>query len=141
MVKEPHFTPARMLSMLGLKSDSLGRYALIPGPKERSDMIRGLLENPKKNFSFLDYEMHTGGYGGQNGTLRHRGGRPRHGDHDRSPLRRRRRDPRAHRQLRLASGKNQGRRPRHRDRRAPRRGDDGGLRREEIFDRLAWGRG
>src|ERR1051326_2629055 len=65
MVKEPHFTPARMLSMLGLKSDSLGRYALIPGPKERSDMIRGLLENPKKNFSFLDYEMHTGGYGGK----------------------------------------------------------------------------
>src|SRR5581483_5039868 len=62
MVKEPHFTPARMLSMLGLKSDSLGRYALIPGPKERSDMIRGLLENPKKNFSFLDYEMHTGRY-------------------------------------------------------------------------------
>src|ERR1041385_9224341 len=44
MVKEPHFTPARMLSMLGLKSDSLGRYALIPGPKERSDIIRGLSE-------------------------------------------------------------------------------------------------
>ena len=69
MVKEPHFTPARMLSMLGLKSDSLGRYALIPGPKERSDMIRGLLENPKKNFSFLDYEMHTGGYGGKSVTV------------------------------------------------------------------------
>ncbi|HKA32489.1 MAG TPA: hypothetical protein VKH64_04700 [Candidatus Binatia bacterium] len=69
MVKEPHFTPARMLSMLGLKSDSLGRYALIPGPKERSDMIRGLLENPKKNFSFLDYEMHTGSYGGKSVTV------------------------------------------------------------------------
>src|ERR1051325_6522465 len=69
MVKEPHFTPARMLSMLGLKSDSLGRYALIPGPKERSDMIRGLLENPKKNFSFLDYEMHTGTYDGKPVTI------------------------------------------------------------------------
>lgn len=69
MVKEPHFTPARMLSMLGLKSDSLGRYALIPGPKERSDMIRGLLENPKKNFSFLDYEMHTGSYQGKRVTV------------------------------------------------------------------------
>src|ERR1043165_7033894 len=124
MVKEPHFTPARMLSMLGLKSDSLGRYALIPGPKERSDMIRGLLENPKKNFSFLDYEMHTGGYGGKSVTVGNGGGgapRARHGDHDRDPLRRRRRDPRAHRQLRLAPGKHQGRRPRHRDRRAPRR--------------------
>ena len=69
MMKEPHFTPARMLSMLGLKSDSLGRYALIPGPKERSDMIRGLLQDPKKNFSFLDYEMHTGGYDGKRVTV------------------------------------------------------------------------
>ncbi|MGH7768798.1 MAG: hypothetical protein ACREQP_15235, partial [Candidatus Binatia bacterium] len=68
-MKEPHFTPARMLSMLGLKSDSLGRYALIPGPKERSDMIRGLLRNPKKNFSFLDYEMHTGAYDGKQVTV------------------------------------------------------------------------
>jgi uridine phosphorylase len=69
MVKEPHFTPARMLSMLGLKSDSLGRYALIPGPKERSDMIRGLLDSPKKNFSFLDYEMHTGTHDGKSVTV------------------------------------------------------------------------
>lgn len=69
MVKEPHFTPARMLGMLGLKADSLGRYALIPGPKERSDMIRGLLEQPKKNFTFLDYEMHTGAYGGKTVTV------------------------------------------------------------------------
>jgi uridine phosphorylase len=69
MVQEPHFTPQRMLAMLGLKSDSLGRYALVPGPKERSDMIRGLLENPKKNFSFLDYEMHTGAYGGKTVTV------------------------------------------------------------------------
>jgi uridine phosphorylase len=69
MVKEPHFTPARMLSMLGLKSGSLGRYALIPGPKERSDKIRSLLENPAKNFSFLDYEMHTGTYDGKRVTV------------------------------------------------------------------------
>jgi uridine phosphorylase len=69
MMKEPHFTPARMLSMLGLKSDSLGRFALIPGPRERSDMIRGLLQNPKKNFSFLDYEMHTGAYDGKQVTV------------------------------------------------------------------------
>ena len=58
-----------MLSMLGLKSDSLGRFALIPGPKERSDMIRGLLKEPKKNFSFLDYEMHTGMYDGKKVTV------------------------------------------------------------------------
>src|SRR5262245_57123945 len=60
MVKEPHFTPQRMLSMLGLRADSLGPHALIPGPRERSEMLLKLLDNPQKSFTFLDYEMHTG---------------------------------------------------------------------------------
>jgi len=60
MLKEAHFTPQRMLSMLGLKANSLGPHALIPGPRERSEAILQLLENPQKNFTFLDYEMHTG---------------------------------------------------------------------------------
>jgi uridine phosphorylase len=60
MLKEPHFTPQRMLSMLGLKADSLGPVALIPGPKERSELLLKLLETPQKSFTFLDYEMHTG---------------------------------------------------------------------------------
>lgn len=60
MLKGAHFTPQRMLSMLGLKPDSLGPYALIPGPKERSELILKTLESRKKNFTFLDYEMHTG---------------------------------------------------------------------------------
>jgi len=58
-----------MLSMLGLKADSLGPYALIPGPKERSQMLLGLLENPSKNFTFLDYEMHTGVLDGKRVTV------------------------------------------------------------------------
>jgi uridine phosphorylase len=69
MVKEPHFTPKKMLSMLGLKADSLGPYALIPGPKERSQMLLRMLENPAKNFSFLDYEMHTGAIDGKRVTV------------------------------------------------------------------------
>src|ERR1044071_8023614 len=60
MVKEPHFTPRKMLSMLDLKANSLGPYALIPGPKERSQMLLNRLRDPVKNFSFLDYEMYTG---------------------------------------------------------------------------------
>jgi uridine phosphorylase len=68
-VKEAHFTPARMLSMLGLKPDSLGAYALIPGPKDRSEAILQLLENPHKNFTFLDYEMHTGALDGKRVTV------------------------------------------------------------------------
>src|SRR5919106_86919 len=69
MIKEPHFTPQKMLSLLGLKSDSLGPYALIPGPKERSQMLLGALNNSTKNFTFLDYEMHTGTLGGKRVTV------------------------------------------------------------------------
>jgi uridine phosphorylase len=69
MPKEAHFTPQRMLSMLGLRPDSLGPYALIPGPKERSQRVLGLLEKASKNFSFLDYEMHTGILDGKKVTV------------------------------------------------------------------------
>lgn len=69
MLKEAHFTPKRMLSMLGLKSDSLGPYALIPGPKERSELILKALEAPQKNFTFLDYEMYTGSLDGKRVTV------------------------------------------------------------------------
>lgn len=68
MLKEAHFTPQRMVSMLGLKPDSLGPYALIPGPKERSEMLLKLLGDPQKNFTFLDYEMHTGALDGKRVT-------------------------------------------------------------------------
>jgi uridine phosphorylase len=69
MLKEPHFTPQRMLSMLGLKTDSLGPFALIPGPKERSDMLLKLLDGAQKNFTFLDYEMHSGTLDGKRVTV------------------------------------------------------------------------
>jgi uridine phosphorylase len=58
-----------MLSLLGLKQDSLGPYALIPGPKERSQMLLGSLDKPEKNFTFLDYEMHTGTLEGKRVTV------------------------------------------------------------------------
>ena len=69
MLKEAHFTPQRMLSLLGLKNDSLGPYALMPGPKDRSELILKTLEDPKKNFTFLDYEMHTGNLDGKRVTV------------------------------------------------------------------------
>jgi uridine phosphorylase len=69
MLKEAHFTPQRMISMLGLKPDSLGPYALIPGPKERSDLILKSVADSKRNFTFLDYEMHTGNLDGKRVTV------------------------------------------------------------------------
>jgi uridine phosphorylase len=58
-----------MISMLGLKHDSLGPHALIPGPKERSELLLKLLDKPQKNFTFLDYEMHTGDLEGKRVTV------------------------------------------------------------------------
>lgn len=55
--------------MLGLKADSLGPYALIPGPKERSEILLKLLDAPQKNFTFLDYEMHSGWLDGKRVTV------------------------------------------------------------------------
>lgn len=69
MLKEAHFTPQRMLLMLGLKADSLGPYALIPGPKDRSQLLLSMLDQPEKNFTFLDYEMHTGTLDGKRVTV------------------------------------------------------------------------
>ncbi len=69
MRKEAHFTPEKMLSLLGVKAGSLAPCALIPGPKERSQMILAELQNPTKNFSFLDYEMHTGTHNGKKVTV------------------------------------------------------------------------
>lgn len=69
MRKEAHFTPQKMLSLLGIKAGSLAPIALIPGPKERSQMLLEMLEDPSKNFSFLDYEMHTGTHQGKKLTV------------------------------------------------------------------------
>ncbi len=69
MLKEAHFTPERMLSLLGIKAGSLAPYALIPGPRERSQMLLGALKQPAKNFSFLEYEMHTGTHNGKRVTV------------------------------------------------------------------------
>ena len=52
MVKEPHFTPQRMLNMLGLKPNSLGPYALMPGPKERSEIDVEALGRAAKELHF-----------------------------------------------------------------------------------------
>lgn len=49
--------------MLGVKSQALGKIALVPGPRERAASMRAALDNPVRTLSFLDYEMHTGTIG------------------------------------------------------------------------------
>lgn len=67
--REPHFTPEKLLSLLGVRAGALAPVALIPGPKERSQMILGGLADSNKVFSFLDYEMHTGTHQGKRVTV------------------------------------------------------------------------
>ena len=69
MRKESHFTPAKMLSLLGVKPGSLAPIALIPGPRERSQMLLSILQSPRRDLAFLDYEMHTGTYEGKKVTV------------------------------------------------------------------------
>lgn len=69
MLKEPHLTPEKMLSRLGVAPGTLGSFALVPGPRERSEKLRRRLDNATKSFSFLEYEMHTGSYGGKRVTV------------------------------------------------------------------------
>lgn len=63
MRSEPHFTAEKMLSRLGVKPGSLGKIALVPGPRDRAAKLRRALGNPRKALSFQDYEMHTGTLG------------------------------------------------------------------------------
>ena len=70
MLKEAHFTPQRMLSMLGLKA-GLPRSLCVDSRSERAQRtcLLKLLEDPQKNFTFLDYEMHSGSLDGKRVTV------------------------------------------------------------------------
>ena len=51
--------------MVQLRSKDIGSYAIVPGPKERLDsLVKKELENPVKNFSFMEYNMFTGNING-----------------------------------------------------------------------------
>ena len=69
MRKEPHFTPEKLLALLRFKAGSLGPIGLIPGPKERSEMLLKELARPTKVLSFLDYEMYSGTHNGKRITV------------------------------------------------------------------------
>jgi purine-nucleoside phosphorylase len=52
------------MGMVQLRPQDIGKYALVPGPKERLDAIVKKLQNPVKNFSFMEYNMYTGDFEG-----------------------------------------------------------------------------
>ncbi len=64
MIKEAHLTGKDLMAMVQLRPQDVGKYALVPGPRERADAIVKKLQNPVKNFSFMEYTMHTGDFNG-----------------------------------------------------------------------------
>ncbi len=64
MKKEVHFSATEMLEMVQMKPGVIGNYTIIPGPAERLQSILKKLENPVKDFSFMEYTMYTGYYRG-----------------------------------------------------------------------------
>jgi len=62
MKKDVHLTGKDLMGMVQLRPEDVGKYAIVPGPKERLDGLMKSIENPVKNFSFMEYTMMTGQY-------------------------------------------------------------------------------
>jgi uridine phosphorylase len=64
MKKDVHLTGKDLTQMVQLRPQDVGKYAIVPGPKDRLDVLMKKIENPVKNFSFMEYTMYTGTYQG-----------------------------------------------------------------------------
>ncbi len=64
MQKEVHLTGKDLTQMVQLRPQDVGKYAIVPGPKDRLDVLMKKIENPVRNFSFMEYTMYTGTYQG-----------------------------------------------------------------------------
>jgi len=64
MQKEVHLTGKDLTAMVQLRPQDVGKYAIVPGPKDRLDVLMKKIEGPVRNFSFMEYTMYTGTYQG-----------------------------------------------------------------------------
>lgn len=64
MQKECHLTGKDLVGMVQLRPQDVARQAIVPGPRDRLDVLVKKLENPVRNFSFMEYTMYTGTYQG-----------------------------------------------------------------------------
>jgi len=60
MVKDIHLTGKDLTQMVQLRPQDVGKYAIVPGPKDRLEVLLKKFENPVKNFTFMEYSMYTG---------------------------------------------------------------------------------
>lgn len=64
MQKEIHLTGRDLTEMVQLRPQDVGKYAIIPGPRDRMEAVLKKLQNAVRNFSFMEYTMYTGEYAG-----------------------------------------------------------------------------
>jgi uridine phosphorylase len=64
MQKDIHLKGSDLTQMVQLRPQDVGKYAIVPGPRDRLDVLMKKLENPVRNFSFMEYTMYTGTYEG-----------------------------------------------------------------------------
>ncbi len=64
MQKEIHLTGRDLTEMVQLRPQDVGKYAIIPGPRDRMEAVLKKLQNAVRNFSFMEYAMYTGEYVG-----------------------------------------------------------------------------
>ncbi|MDD5568442.1 MAG: hypothetical protein PHY88_04490 [Candidatus Omnitrophica bacterium] len=69
MVKDVHLTGKDLTQMVQLRQQDVGKYAIVPGPRDRLEVLMKKIENPVKNFTFMEYSMFTGTYQGIKITL------------------------------------------------------------------------
>lgn len=64
MQKDIHLTAKDLMAMVQLRPEDVGKYAIVPGPVDRLQALLKKLENPIRNFSFMEYSMYTGSLAG-----------------------------------------------------------------------------
>lgn len=64
MQKAIHMTGKDLTDMVQLRPQDVGKYAIVPGPKDRLEVLLKKIENPVKNFTFMEYSMFTGMFDG-----------------------------------------------------------------------------
>jgi len=64
MQRPIHLTGRDLTEMVQLRPQDVGEWAVIPGPKDRMEVLTKKLKDPVRNFSFMEYAMYTGEYEG-----------------------------------------------------------------------------
>jgi len=64
MRKPIHLTGKDLTDMVQLRPQDVGKWAIVPGPKDRMEVLTKKLKDAVRNFSFMEYSMYTGEYEG-----------------------------------------------------------------------------